>query len=58
MNIEFKPVEFSVSPTGELEYHGAVIEVKNEFRYMSKQQKIDILITLINWANDQIETYE
>jgi len=55
MHIEFTPREFSVSSTGELEYHGPVIEIKNEYRYLSKEQKLNILITLINWANDQIE---
>ncbi len=56
MNIEFKPESFSVSSNGELEYHGQIITVHNEFRYLSIEQKKDILITFINWANDQIET--
>jgi len=56
MNIEFNSVNFIVNETGELEYHGKVITVHNEFRYMSKEQKLDILLTFIDWANDEIKT--
>jgi len=56
MHIEFNPVDFTVNDKGELEYHGKVITVHNEFRYMSKEQKLDILLKIINWANDEIET--
>ena len=56
MNIEFSPVNFTVSDKGELEYHGEVITVHNDFRYMSKEQKLDILLMLVNWANDEIKT--
>jgi hypothetical protein len=56
MNIEFNSVNFTVNEAGELEYHGKVITVHNEFRYMSKEQKLDILLTFIDWANDEIKT--
>jgi hypothetical protein len=56
MNIELKPVVFKISNRGELEYYGKVIEVRNEFRYLSNEQKRDTLITLINWANDELNT--
>ena len=56
MHVEFNPVNFKVSNKGELEYHGKVITVHNEFRYMSKEQKLDILLTFIDWANDEIKT--
>jgi hypothetical protein len=56
MNIEFNPVNFTVSEEGELKYHGKVITVHNEFRYLSKEQKLDILFTFIDWANDEIKT--
>jgi hypothetical protein len=54
MNIELKPVVFKISNRGELEYYGKVIEVRNEFRFLSNEQKRDTLITLINWANDEL----
>ena len=56
MNIELNPVNFTVSDKGELEYHGEIIKVHNDFRYMSKEQKLDILLMLVNWANDEIKT--
>jgi hypothetical protein len=52
--LELNPVVFKISNKGELEYYGKVIEVHNEFRYLSNEQKRDILITLINWANDEL----
>jgi hypothetical protein len=55
MNIEFNPTNFLVNENGELEFHGQVITIHNEFRYMSKEQKLDILIMLVNWANDEIK---
>ena len=51
----YNPVNFTINDKGELEYHGKVITIHNEFRYLSVEQKKDILITLINWANEQIE---
>ena len=52
--LELNPVVFKISNKGELEYYGKVIEVHNEFGYLSNEQKRDILITLINWANDEL----
>jgi hypothetical protein len=56
MKINFEAVNFKVNETGELEYHGKVIEVYQEyFMYLTKEQKIDILTTLIDWANNELE---
>lgn len=55
MNLELNPATFTVSDKGELEFHGTAITVHNEFRYMSKEQKLEILLMLINWANEKIE---
>ena len=55
MEINLHSQTFTINEKGELEYRGKVITIHNEFGYLSKEQKKDILITLINWANDKIE---
>ena len=56
MELEYTNNEgFSVSINGEVEYNGEVICIKNEFRYCSNEQKINVLINLINWANDELD---
>jgi hypothetical protein len=53
--MNFEPINFFVNDNGELEYHGEVVKIYGEFRYMSKEQKLETLTTLINWANNEIE---
>lgn len=56
MEINFEPVNFQVNQQGELEYHGPAVKIYSEFRFMSKEQKLDILILLKNWTDNQIES--
>lgn len=56
MKINFETVNFVVNENGELEYKGKVVEVHQEyFTYLTREQKIDILNTLIDWANNELE---
>lgn len=56
MEMNFHPTTFQVNEKGELEYHGEIIKIYNEFRFLTKEQKLDILILLKNWTDDQIES--
>ena len=53
--MNFQHLTFFVNDNGELEYHGEVVKIYNEFRYMSKEQKLETLLLLIDWANNEIE---
>ena len=46
---------FYVTPGGELIFKGEVIKVNAEFQLLPDSQKSEILILLINWANDEME---
>ena len=53
MNLE--PINFFVNDNGELEYHGEVVRIYGEFMYMSREQKLETLNIMIDWANNEIE---
>ena len=46
---------FIVNENGELDYKGEVFRVTPKYQVLTKQTKVDILIMLINWANDEIK---
>lgn len=46
---------FVVNDKGELDFKGEIFVVKPEYHILSKESKLDILIMLVNWANEEIE---
>jgi hypothetical protein len=46
---------FIINDKGELDFKGEVFIVKPEYHILSKESKLDILIMLVNWANEEIE---
>lgn len=44
-----------INEDGKLEYKGEVFKINAEFQYLSNNKKIEMLILLINWANDEID---
>jgi hypothetical protein len=46
--------KFLVNEEGTLEFSGNVVTIHNEFRYLTKEQKEDILETLIDWCVEQL----
>ena len=55
MHINLYPVQFTVSQTGELEYHGKVVTVHKEFRWLSEEQKRDVLKSLAEWVEGELD---
>jgi hypothetical protein len=45
---------FLINDNGELNFKGEIIIIKPEYQFLSKNTKLEILIMLINWANDEI----
>jgi hypothetical protein len=46
---------FFVNSEGKLIFKGEVFKVNTEYHFLSEEQKSEILILLINWANDEME---
>jgi hypothetical protein len=46
---------FIINDKGELDFKGEIFIVKPEYHILSKESKLDILIMLVNWANEEIE---
>jgi hypothetical protein len=44
-----------VNEKGELDFKGEIFKVMPEYHILAKKSKLDILIMLVNWANDEIE---
>jgi hypothetical protein len=47
--------KFIINEKGELDFKGEIFIVKPEYQILVKKSKLNILIMLINWANDEIE---
>jgi hypothetical protein len=47
--------KFIINEKGELDFKGEIFIVKPEYQILAKESKLNILIMLINWANDEIE---
>lgn len=46
---------FFINENSQLDYKGQVFEIKAEFQFLPNEKKIEMLILLINWANDEIQ---
>ena len=46
---------FIINENGELDFKGEIFRVMPEYHILSKEKKVDMLIMLINWANDEIK---
>ena len=57
MKIEFNKVNFTVNQDGELEYHGKIIEVHKEYQLLNNKQKKYVLLTILDWANNELENF-
>jgi hypothetical protein len=44
-----------INDKGELDFKGEIFRVMPEYHLLAKESKLDILIMLINWANDEIK---
>ena len=47
--------KFVINEKGELNYKGEIIRILPEYQLLQKEQKLELLIMLVNWANEEIE---
>lgn len=47
--------QFIINENGELEFKGEVFRVNSEFQFLTNEKKLEVLILLINWANNEIQ---
>lgn len=47
--------QFVINDKGELNYKGEIIRILPEYQFLQKEQKLELLIMLVNWANEEIE---
>ena len=45
---------FFINENGELDFKGEIFRINANFQFLPNEKKIDMLIMLINWANDEI----
>lgn len=46
---------FIVNEKGELDFKGELFRIMPEYQILPNDKKVDMLIMLINWANDEIK---
>lgn len=46
---------YNININGQIEYKGEVFKIHSSYQHLSNDKKLEMLILLINWANDELE---
>lgn len=46
---------YNINLDGKIEYKGEVFRIQSGYQHLSKDKKLEMLILLINWGNDELE---